>query len=185
MVSPAFRRNRCGVRTHRGRRRDVGKWARECRQHPDHGEESAAPFPACRQRHIRATDRFPRLDNPLIPFVGGVAKIGGLTMPMRLNETTRTLFRKTGCDQPARQGGPISWASIPAAIGSHPELSRRERARTVFDDSHLGRPTILKAGVGPNVIPSQAEAISTCGLYPTKTSRNSSTRCSVWSMIRR
>src|SRR5258706_10711661 len=100
----------------------------------------------------------PRLDNPLIHLSAAVAKVGGYVMPMRLNETTRAYFGKLATISP-----PEKAARYRALLGASPP----ESLQTYFareEPQHYSMlrtsivPTILKAGVGPNVIPSQAEA---------------------------
>ncbi|HYM18892.1 MAG TPA: M20/M25/M40 family metallo-hydrolase [Micropepsaceae bacterium] len=100
----------------------------------------------------------PRLDNPLTHLSAAVAKVGTYVMPMRLNETTRAYFTKlagiTAPEKAARYRallGPNPPESIQAYFAKE-EPSHYSMLRTSIV------PTILKAGVGPNVIPSQAEA---------------------------
>ena len=100
----------------------------------------------------------PRLDNPLIHLAAAVSKIGAWQTPMHLNETTRTYFEK------------LAGISSPAAAQRYRELLDPQQAQTVqkYFAEHEPSvysmvrtsvvPTILKAGVGPNVIPSEAEA---------------------------
>src|SRR6266567_1633935 len=100
----------------------------------------------------------PRLDNPLIHLSAAVAKIGGLTMPMRLNETTRTDFERLAAISP-----PEKAARYRALLAAQPsEAIKNYLAANEPERSSMIRtsvvPTILKAGVGPNVIPSSAEA---------------------------
>jgi acetylornithine deacetylase/succinyl-diaminopimelate desuccinylase-like protein len=100
----------------------------------------------------------PRLDNPLIHLSAAVAKIGGFTMPMRLNETTRTYFERLAAisapEKAARYRALLA-AQPPAAVQNY--LAENEPERSSMIRTSVV-PTILKAGVGPNVIPSQAEA---------------------------
>ena len=100
----------------------------------------------------------PRLDNPLTHLSAAVAKIGTYVMPMRLNETTRTYFAKLASISP-----PEPAARYRALLGPNPpETAQAYLAQN--EPSHYSMlrtsivPTILKAGVGPNVIPSVAEA---------------------------
>jgi acetylornithine deacetylase/succinyl-diaminopimelate desuccinylase-like protein len=100
----------------------------------------------------------PRLDNPLIHLSAAVAKVGGFVMPMRLNETTRAYFTKL-----ATISSPERAARYRALLGaSPPESIQAYFAKEEPQHYSMLRtsivPTILKAGVGPNVIPSQAEA---------------------------
>jgi acetylornithine deacetylase/succinyl-diaminopimelate desuccinylase-like protein len=97
----------------------------------------------------------PRLDNPLVHLSEGIAKLGAWATPVRLNETTRAYFTKLAAISP-----PEKAARYRALLGSAPPADvmrylEPERA-SMLHTSVV--PTILKAGVGPNVIPSQAEA---------------------------
>jgi acetylornithine deacetylase/succinyl-diaminopimelate desuccinylase-like protein len=100
----------------------------------------------------------PRLDNPLIHLSAAVAKIDSFTMPMRLNETTRTYFERLAAISP-----PEKAARYRGLLGAQPSqdiqnyLAVNEPERSSMIRTSVV-PTILKAGVGPNVIPSVAEA---------------------------
>ncbi len=101
----------------------------------------------------------PRLDNALVHLGGAVQKVGTWETPMRLNDTTRTYFEKLASISPpeaaARYNGLLDPKRAPAI----------DRYLAEFEPSHYSMlrtsvvPTILKAGVGPNVIPSEAEAV--------------------------
>jgi acetylornithine deacetylase/succinyl-diaminopimelate desuccinylase-like protein len=100
----------------------------------------------------------PRLDNPLTHLSAAVAKAGTWIAPMRLNDTTRTYFGKL-----ATISMPEDAARYRALIGANPPAALQDYfARSEPQHYSMLRtsvvPTILKAGVGPNVIPSQAEA---------------------------
>jgi acetylornithine deacetylase/succinyl-diaminopimelate desuccinylase-like protein len=79
-------------------------------------------------------------------------------MPMRLNETTRVYFERLASISP-----PDKAARYRALLGPQPSsevfnyLSVNEPERASMLHTSVV-PTILKAGVGPNVIPSTAEA---------------------------
>lgn len=101
----------------------------------------------------------PRLDNALIHLGNAVAKVGSWETPMRLNDTTRTYFEKlSGMSSPAQaarykvllQGGPGTSEAQKYMAAN--EGSRYSMLRTSVV------PTMMSAGVGANVIPSQAEA---------------------------
>jgi acetylornithine deacetylase/succinyl-diaminopimelate desuccinylase-like protein len=98
------------------------------------------------------------VDNPLIHLSEAVAKVGTWMTPMRLNDTTRTYFEKeagmSGPEAAARYrsllvGGDTSAAQQYLALH---EPSKYSMLRTSVV------PTIMAAGVGPNVIPSEATA---------------------------
>lgn len=100
----------------------------------------------------------PRLDNPLIHLAGAIAKLAAWQTPMRLNDTTRRYFEKlAGIGPPDKTAlyrallDPQRAASVQYYLAEH-EPQRYSMLRTSIV------PTILKAGVGPNVIPSEAEA---------------------------
>ena len=100
----------------------------------------------------------PRLDNALTHLSAAVAKIGNWVTPMRLNETTRAYFGKL-----AAISMPEDAARYRALLGPQPPeaiqayLAKNEPERYSMLRTSVV-PTLLKAGVGPNVIPSQAEA---------------------------
>jgi acetylornithine deacetylase/succinyl-diaminopimelate desuccinylase-like protein len=100
----------------------------------------------------------PRVDNPLTHLSAAVAKIGVWETPMRLNETTRAYFSAL-----AGIAAPEAAARYRQLLGSEPPAAL-QRYFAENEPQHYSMlrtsivPTILKAGVGPNVIPSQAEA---------------------------
>jgi acetylornithine deacetylase/succinyl-diaminopimelate desuccinylase-like protein len=100
----------------------------------------------------------PRLDNPLTHLSAAVAKVGTYVMPMRLNETTRAYFGKlatiTSPERAARYRALLG-ASPPDSLQAY--FAKEEPQHYSMLRTSIV-PTILKAGVGPNVIPSQAEA---------------------------
>ena len=100
----------------------------------------------------------PRLDNALVHLGAAVEKVGRWETPMRLNDTTRTYFEKmAGISSPER-------AAIYKALldsSTAPTADRFLREHSPGEYSMLRTsvvPTMLKAGVGANVIPSEAEA---------------------------
>src|SRR5579863_879810 len=100
----------------------------------------------------------PRLDNALIHLGGAVQKVGQWQTPMRLNDTTRTYFEKLATistpEKAARYNALLNPATVDAAQRwlqeNEPQSYSMLRTSVV--------PTMLKAGVGANVIPSVAEA---------------------------
>ena len=111
----------------------------------------------------------PRLDNAVIHLAAAVRKVGTWETPMRLNDTTRTYFEK------------LAAISAPDKAARYNDLLDPQRAAAVQrylaanEPGHYSMlrtsvvPTMMKAGVGPNVIPSEAEASSTSALCPMKT----------------
>jgi acetylornithine deacetylase/succinyl-diaminopimelate desuccinylase-like protein len=99
-----------------------------------------------------------RLDNPLIHLSRAISKLAAWETPMRLNDTTRAYFTK------------LAGISAPDSAVRYRALL--DPARSTSVQSYLARnepqhysmlrtsivPTLLKAGVGANVIPSEAEA---------------------------
>jgi len=100
----------------------------------------------------------PRMDNALIHLGGAVEKVGRWQTPMRLNDTTRTYFEKLATistpEKAARYNALLNPRTAEAAeryLAEHePQAYSMLRTSVV--------PTMLKAGVGANVIPSEAEA---------------------------
>jgi acetylornithine deacetylase/succinyl-diaminopimelate desuccinylase-like protein len=84
--------------------------------------------------------------------------VGTWETPIRLNETTRTYFEKL-----ATMSSPEQAARYNALLQSNPPESLRQYL-AANEPSRLSMlttsvvPTMMKAGVGPNVIPSEAEA---------------------------
>lgn len=100
----------------------------------------------------------PRMDNAVVHLAAAVGKAGAWETPMRLNETTRTYFEKLATastpENAARYNALLNPATAAAAqqyLREH-DPTRYSMLRTSVV------PTVLKAGVGPSVIPSEAEA---------------------------
>jgi len=104
----------------------------------------------------------PRRDNALVHLGGAVEKVGLWQTPMRLNETTRTYFEKLAVistpEVAAEYNGLFRAESTEASQRFLQEANPREYS--MLRTSVV--PTMLKAGVGPNVIPSEAEATEKC-----------------------
>jgi acetylornithine deacetylase/succinyl-diaminopimelate desuccinylase-like protein len=100
----------------------------------------------------------PRTDNPVVHLGAAVGKIGAWETPMHLNETTRAYLEKLAgispTDRAARYRAlldPQRAKQIQRYLAENePALYSMLRTSVV--------PTMLKAGVGANVIPSEAEA---------------------------
>ena len=100
----------------------------------------------------------PRLDDAVTHLSGAVQRVGTWQTPMRLNDTTRTYFEK------------LATISSPEKAARYKDLVNPQRTVAAqrylaeFEPAHNSMlrtsvvPTMLKAGVGPNVIPSEAEA---------------------------
>jgi acetylornithine deacetylase/succinyl-diaminopimelate desuccinylase-like protein len=100
----------------------------------------------------------PRLDNALIHLGAAVATVGRWQTPMRLNDTTRAYFEKLATisapEKAARYNALLNPKTADAA-----QLYLRENEPQFYSMLRTSVvPTMLAAGVGANVIPSQAEA---------------------------
>lgn len=100
----------------------------------------------------------PRLDNALIHLGAAVEKVGKWETPMRLNDTTRTYFEKLATiSTPERAARYNALMDPRRAAAVQRYLAENEpRSYSMLRTSVV--PTMLKAGIGPNVIPSEAEA---------------------------
>ena len=100
----------------------------------------------------------PRLDNPLIHLSEAVAKVGLWETPMRLNETTRSYFEKLAAISPPERAA-VYKALLDPKTAAGAQKFLREHAPGEYSMLRTSVvPTILKAGVGAYVIPSEAEA---------------------------
>ncbi len=100
----------------------------------------------------------PRLDNALVHLGAAVDKVGRWETPMRLNDTTRAYFEKlAGISSPERAATYRALLDPKSAAGAQKYL--REHSPGEYSMLRTSVvPTLLKAGVGANVIPSEAEA---------------------------
>src|SRR5580658_6513570 len=100
----------------------------------------------------------PRMDNALIHLGAAVEKVGQWQTPMRLNDTTRAYFEKLATistpEKAARYNALLNPQTAEAAQRYLREYE--PQAYSMLRTSVV--PTMLKAGVGANVIPSEAEA---------------------------
>jgi len=100
----------------------------------------------------------PRLDNALVHLAGAVQKVGAWQTPMRLNDTTRTYFEKLAQMSPPEKAARYNALLNPAsAAAADRYLAENEPRRYSMLHTSVV-PTMLKAGTGVNVIPSEAEA---------------------------
>lgn len=101
----------------------------------------------------------PRLDNAVTHLANAVRKIGTWDTGMRLNETTRLYFEKLATISPPERAA--RYRSLLDGQGSEPA----ERYLAEHEPDHYAVlrtslvPTMLQAGIGPNVVPSTAEAV--------------------------
>jgi acetylornithine deacetylase/succinyl-diaminopimelate desuccinylase-like protein len=100
----------------------------------------------------------PRLDNAVVHLAAAVGKVGMWETPMRLNETTRTYFEKLAAASTPEKAARYN-ALLNAATAAAAQQYLRENEPTRYSMLRTSVvPTMLKAGVGPSVIPSEAEA---------------------------
>jgi len=100
----------------------------------------------------------PRLDNALIHLGAAVDKVGRWETPMRLNDTTRLYFEKMAAISPPDRAA-IYKALLDPKTATDAQKFVRERSPGEYSMLRTSVvPTMLKAGVGANVIPSEAEA---------------------------
>jgi acetylornithine deacetylase/succinyl-diaminopimelate desuccinylase-like protein len=100
----------------------------------------------------------PRLDNSLIHLSTAVEKIGEWQTPMRLNDTTRTYFEKLATiSTPDKAAHYKDLFNSSTAAAAQQYLRENDPSRYSMLRTSVV-PTMLKAGVGANVIPSEAEA---------------------------
>jgi acetylornithine deacetylase/succinyl-diaminopimelate desuccinylase-like protein len=100
----------------------------------------------------------PRLDNALIHLGAAVDKVGRWETPMRLNETTRAYFEKLAAISPPDRAAMYKQLLDPKASAAAQKFLREQSPGEYSMLRTSVVPTILKAGVGANVIPSEAEA---------------------------
>ena len=100
----------------------------------------------------------PRLDNALVHLAAAVEKVGRWEPPMRFNATTRAYFERLATISPPDRAAIYKALFNPKTAGPA-EAFLREHAPGEYSMLRTSVvPTMLKAGVGPNVIPSEAEA---------------------------
>jgi acetylornithine deacetylase/succinyl-diaminopimelate desuccinylase-like protein len=100
----------------------------------------------------------PRLDNALIHLGAAVEKVGRWQTPMRLNDTTRTYFEKLAAISTPEKAARYNALLNPRTAEEAQRYVREneQQAYSMLRTSVV--PTMLQAGVGANVIPSEAEA---------------------------
>jgi acetylornithine deacetylase/succinyl-diaminopimelate desuccinylase-like protein len=100
----------------------------------------------------------PRLDNAVVHLAAAVDKVGRWETPMRLNDTTRAYFEKLAATSPSDRAATYRALLDPAtAAGAQKYL--REHSPSEYSMLRTSVvPTLLQAGVGANVIPSEAVA---------------------------
>ncbi len=100
----------------------------------------------------------PRLDNALIHLGAAVQKVGTWETPMKLNDTTRTYFEKLAGMSPPERAARYKALLNPATTQAAQQYLRENEPGRYSMLRTSVVPTMMKAGVGMNVIPSEAEA---------------------------
>ena len=100
----------------------------------------------------------PRLDNAVVHLGAAVEKVGRWETPMRLNDTTRTYFEKLATISPPDKAARYNALLNPHTAGPAEAYLREHEPQAYSMLRTSVVPTMLKAGVGANVIPSEAEA---------------------------
>ena len=118
------------------------------------------------------------MDNPIVRLGAALQKLGMWETPIRLNDTTRTYFERLASMSPPEEASRYRALLDPKRAGAV------QRYFAEHEPSHYSMlrtsvvPTMLTAGVGPNVIPSVAEATVDIRALPYETSRASTSPCS-------
>ena len=100
----------------------------------------------------------PRIDNAVTHLATAVGKVGSWETPMHLNETTKVyLERLASISTPEKAARYRALLDPQRAKAVQPYLAQNERGLYSMLRTSVV-PTMLKAGVGANVIPSEAEA---------------------------
>lgn len=100
----------------------------------------------------------PRTDNALIHLSAAVEKVGRWETPMRLNDTTRAYFERLASISPPEKAA-IYKALLDSRTAADAQRILRENSPSEYSMLRTSVvPTMLKAGIGANVIPSEAEA---------------------------
>jgi acetylornithine deacetylase/succinyl-diaminopimelate desuccinylase-like protein len=100
----------------------------------------------------------PRMDNAVVHLSAAVAKVGMWETPMRLNDTTRAYFERLAAISPPERAARYNALLNPQRAAEAQKYLREYEpaAYSMLRTSVV--PTMLKAGIGVNVIPSEAEA---------------------------
>jgi acetylornithine deacetylase/succinyl-diaminopimelate desuccinylase-like protein len=100
----------------------------------------------------------PRPDNPVVHLAAAVAKAGQYQVPMRLNETTRTFFKRLAEISPPEEAFLYRHLEDPQVGPMVQEILRRNYLPHNSMIRTSISPTIFRAGFRSNVIPADAEA---------------------------
>ncbi|MCI0329443.1 MAG: M20/M25/M40 family metallo-hydrolase [candidate division Zixibacteria bacterium] len=108
----------------------------------------------------------PLPDNAIFRLAKALAKIEEYKTPLKLNDTTRAVFKGVAELDPASPTGFFARNVEDPLIGA---FAREQLAKHPYFNSILRNsiaPTIFKSGIRENVLPSEAEATLNCRLLP-------------------
>lgn len=100
----------------------------------------------------------PRMDNPIVHLSAAVAKLGEYQPPMRLNDTTRTFFKRLAAISSPSEA--LLYSNIEDKVAGK-VVEETLRRSNIMLNSMLRTsisPNIIKGGFRSNVIPGDAEA---------------------------
>jgi acetylornithine deacetylase/succinyl-diaminopimelate desuccinylase-like protein len=100
----------------------------------------------------------PRQDNAVVHLASAIAKVGTWETPMHLNDTTREYFRRLAEVSPPDKAARYRALLDPQTAKSVQRYLAEQEPATYSLLRTSVVPTMLKGGVGPNVIPSEVEA---------------------------
>jgi acetylornithine deacetylase/succinyl-diaminopimelate desuccinylase-like protein len=100
----------------------------------------------------------PRLDNAIVHLAAAIEKVGRWDTPMRLNPTTRAYFEGLAKISGPERAAIYRALLAPSAAGSAQTFLREQSPSEYSMLRTSVVPTIVKGGIGANVIPSEAEA---------------------------
>ncbi|HXF49417.1 MAG TPA: M20/M25/M40 family metallo-hydrolase [Verrucomicrobiae bacterium] len=108
----------------------------------------------------------PLPDNAIFRLAKAVAKIEEYKTPLKLNQTTRAVFKGIAELDPASPTGFFARNIDDPLIGAYAreQLTRHPYFNSILRNSIA--PTIFKSGIRENVLPSEAEATLNCRLLP-------------------
>lgn len=101
----------------------------------------------------------PRVDNAVVHLSAAVAKVGTWETPMRLNDTTRAYFERLAAMSTPERAARYNALLNPQKAGESQKYLREHEPGLYSMLRTSVTPTMLKGGVGVNVIPSEVEAI--------------------------
>jgi acetylornithine deacetylase/succinyl-diaminopimelate desuccinylase-like protein len=100
----------------------------------------------------------PRLDNAIVHLAAAIEKVGRWDTPMRLNPTTKAYFEGLAKISSSERAAIYRALLDPAAAGKAQTFLREQSPSEYSMLRTSVVPTVVKGGIGANVIPSEAEA---------------------------